>query len=313
MAERTGVGTSTLRAWERRYGLLKPKRTPKGHRLYTDSDVRLVQHVVELLQDGHAISQVARRLLSNPDPAETNNSVSRNNGKDGSITSDYDASGGQWDEYLERLLRAIEEFSPQRLDTVYNEASSLYPLDLVSSKLILPTLKLVGERWSERTAGIAEEHFFSAWLRNKLGARLHYVSSQTDGNTLLLACVPGHRHEIGVLMFSLAALGRGYRIVYLGTDMPLEPLPEVVERCKARGVILAAGRELDPETTISSIGMLSPRLSCPLFIGGPISDRYEDALQDLGVVPIGEQFSLAMHLVAKLVPVHGSAATSGKI
>ncbi len=302
LAERTGVGASTLRAWERRYGLLKPRRTPKGHRLYTEEEARLVFRVLELLDDGHAISEVARRILG-PQVGVADSSAEHPYAGTGWAQLDGLAQG-QWASYLERLLRAIEAFSPQRLDAVYNEASSLYPLDLVSRHLIEPALAVLGERWNLRTPGIAEEHFFSAWLRNKLGARLHHAAAQASGNTLLVACVPGHRHDVGVLLFALAALGRGYRVVYLGIDMPLEPLPEVVERCGAKGVILAGGREPDPEATVAALEGLVSRLSCPLFVGGPLSVRREQALIETGAVPIGEQFALALHLVASKVPVH---------
>lgn len=310
LAERTGVGPSTLRAWERRYGLLKPRRTPKGHRLYTVEDVRLVFRVLELLDDGHAISEVARRILG-PQAVVTGTSIERaGTGTLGTeVAQPGELAHGQWANYLERLLRAIEAFSAQRLEAVYNEASSLYPLDLVSRHLIEPALAVLGERWDLRTTGIAEEHFFSAWLRNKLGARLHHGAAQASGNTLVVACVPGHRHEIGVLLFALAALGRGYRMVYLGIDMPLEPLPEVVERCGAKGVILAGGREPDPKATLELVAELATRLTCPLFIGGALSVRYKQPLVDSGVLPIGEQFALALHLVAAKVPVHTGRVT----
>jgi len=302
LSERTGVGASTLRAWERRYGLLKPKRTPKGHRLYTDNDARLVYRVLELLDDGHAISEAARRVLSTPGKAADVTDLLSDVDSDALDTKEL--SKGQWAGYVERLIRAVESFSPQRLDAVYNEASSLYPLDLVSKYLIEPALKVFGSRWNQRTTGIAEEHFFTAWLRNKIGARLHHATSQATGSTLLVTCVPGHRHEMAVLLFSLAALARGYRVVYLGTDMPLEPIPEVVRQCGAKGVILAAGREPDSEATLVSVAALSTHLSCPLFVGGPLSVRYKEALIESGAVPIGDQFSLALHLVAASVPVH---------
>lgn len=310
LSERTGVGASTLRAWERRYGLLKPKRTPKGHRLYTENDARLVYRVLELLEDGHAISEAARRVLNAPQTPEAELSEYLPEDNTTSGTDKVELGKGQWAVYLERLLRAVESFSPQRLDAVYNEASSLYPLDLVSKRLIEPALRVFGSRWNERTTGIAEEHFFSAWLRNKVGARLHHAATQANGNTLLISCVPGHRHEMAVLLFSLAALDRGYRIVYLGTDMPLEPLPDVVRECGAKGVILAAGREPDSEATLISVAALSTQLSCPLFVGGPLSVRYKQALVDIGAIPIGDQFSLALHLVASTVPVHGTEVES---
>lgn len=296
LSEMTGVAASTLRAWERRYGLLVPKRTPKGHRLYTLDDVRLVSRVVELLKDGHTVGEVARRLAG-PAPQ----AAARQSFVAGGLNL-----GGVWDGYLQTLLQAVEAFSPQRLEAIYNEASSLYPLDLVSQRLVEPALQILGERWGERATGIAEEHFFSAWLRNKLGARLHHASNRADGSTLLCACVPGHLHETGLLLFALAALGRGYRIVYLGPDMPLQHLPAVAACCAARGIVLAGGREEHPAATTSSMAKLAQESDCPVFVGGPLAELHADELNAVAVIPIGEQLSLALHLVETKVPVHSS-------
>lgn len=301
LAERTGVGQSTLRAWERRYGLLKPQRTPKGHRLYTEADADLVRRVVKLLESGNSISAVAKAVLADPEALENMSAEEQQ-------ASAPTLNNGVWKDYLQRTLTAIEAFNPAQLDNIYNEASSLYPLDLVSNELIEPVLALLGQRWRERDTGIAEEHFFSAWLRNKLGARLHHATAAASGRTLILACVPGHRHEVGILLFALAALGRGYRVVYLGADMPLEPLPSVVQRAEASGVILSGGRELDPETTIASLRAIIPALQCPLFVGGPITERYETALEQIGAISIGSRFSPALERVAATIPPHTEVA-----
>lgn len=306
LAERTGVAPTTLRAWERRYGLLKPERTPKGHRLYSDQDVRLVEQVLTLLKQGHAISEVARRVLSEP-PAEALPSEPERSADANSIAQDAGIGAGQWSLYSARMLRAIEQFNQQQLDAVYNDASSLYPIDLVSRDLIEPVLQALGERWHQRDAGVAEEHFFLAWLRNKLGARLHHAAAHATGNVLVVACLPGHRHEIGTLMFALAALGRGYRLVYLGSDMPLEPILPVVERCHASGVVLSGGAESDDQEIVANIGHFTAALSCPVFVGGRMSVDYGDALLAAGAMPIGDQFALAVHLVTSRVPVHTSA------
>lgn len=310
LAERTGVGTSTLRAWERRYGLLKPQRTPKGHRLYTESDVELVAQVQELLADGHSISQAAKRVKVDPEASKSQNSATHASAGE---TGFVEQASGQWGDYLARLLRAVEAFSGQRLDAIYNDAASLYPLDLVSERLIEPALVNLGQRWQQSVIGIAEEHFFSAWLRNKLGARMHHAGfngssnsgADTGGAVLLLACAPGNRHELGLLLFALAALGRGYRVVYLGMDMPFSPLPDVVSRCGAKALVLAAGREAIPQATLRE---LLPSVGCPVFVGGPLDKAQQQAISDAGAVPIGEQFGLALHLVAAKVPVRPGAS-----
>ena len=103
------------------------------------------------------------------------------------------------------MLDAISHFDENRLDNIYNDALSLYPVDLVSSRLITPLLHALGKHWKESDSGIAEEHFFSVYLRNKLGSRIQHMNQRANGPLLLIACLPGEQHETGMLLFSLAA------------------------------------------------------------------------------------------------------------
>ena len=219
VAELTGVNPVTLRAWERRYQLITPQRTPKGHRLYTQDDVELIRQVLELLDQGIAISQVKPLLAQVP-------------GQQQAVTD----AGEVWRNYQDKMLAAIEQFDEQALDSIYNDALSLYPVDVVIQRLISPLLRILGERWRERPAGIAEEHFFTVYLRNKLGARVHHMNQRSNGPLLLLACLPGEFHEIGLLLFALTSVNFGYRVLVLGANMPLEQLPGVIQQKHCAGM-----------------------------------------------------------------------------
>ena len=62
LSARTQVNTVTIRAWERRYGLLKPRRTEKGHRLYSENDVQRVEKILELVARGVPLSKVKQLI-----------------------------------------------------------------------------------------------------------------------------------------------------------------------------------------------------------------------------------------------------------
>ena len=132
VANLTGVNPVTLRAWERRYNLVTPQRTPKGHRLYTEEDVELIRQVLDLLDQGIAISQV-KPLLERATDAD----------KAASLAS----TGDVWKNYQQKMLHAVEIFDEHALDSSYNDALSLYPVDVVNQRLIFPLLRLLGERW----------------------------------------------------------------------------------------------------------------------------------------------------------------------
>ena len=152
----TGVNSVTLRAWERRYGMLNPERTPTGHRLYSNEDVEQIRQIRRLLDQGMAISQVAVALQSAEQPAEAD-------------------ENDPWSRYRTEMLVATSQFNEAVLEDVYNEAMSLYPVEVVTRQLLLPLLRAFGERWETSECGIAEEHFFSVFMRNKLGARFHQI------------------------------------------------------------------------------------------------------------------------------------------
>lgn len=274
----TGVNSVTLRAWERRYDLIKPIRTPKGHRLYTMADVELIHQVVSLLDRGMSIGQVRQVLdadKARPEPA---------------ASADFDP----WLNYRGRLLRAIAAFDDGDLSEIYTEVLSLYPVDIVTNRLIVPLLRELGERWLQGLGSIAEEHFFSVFLRNKLGARFHHLNHDREGPKLLAACLPGEQHEVGLLLFALAALDWDYRVVLLGPNTPLRELPPVVARAATQAVVLAGSLEVVASVVEEELPGLCRTVAVPVFIGGRITERYRDAIAAAGAIPLENDLNLAL-------------------
>ncbi len=286
ISELTGVPTTTLRAWERRYGLLKPSRTAKGHRLYSGDDIDLIKEIVKLLKSNHTISE-AIRIIKNP---ELN------------AVSSHDADG-HWTSYQQRLLKSIENFNEQNLDSTYNEALSIYPIDMVTEQVIIPVMQVLGERWEDREAGIAEEHFFSAFLRNKLGARLHHESHRSRGNKILVSCLPGEHHELGILLFCIAAISHGYQILYLGTDMPPMQLSKVVERTDVSAVLLS-GTSISQwqDDIVQELKNTIRSLDLPFMFGGELSEAHQEELESLGGFVLGSDHVRAIERMESIIP-----------
>lgn len=283
LASLTGVNPVTLRAWERRYNLLQPARTPKGHRLYSMADVELIQQVLSLLESGMSIGQV-RQVLQRQQSA-------------GSTTREPDI----WGHYQERLLRAVEAFDEEALNDLYQEAHSLYPVDIVTLRLITPSLRTLGKRWkSDHPGGIAEEHFFSVFLRNKLGARLHHRGRQR-GPRLIAACLPGEQHEVGLLLFALAIAERHYRPVLLGANMPLNELPEVQKRIQGCGVVLSGSQEVNPLVLQRELPQLVQALDVPVMVGGGVVNVYGELLLRSGAVALGEDLHLGVRRLEAII------------
>jgi len=265
----TGVNSITLRAWERRYGLVKPMRTAGGHRVYTRADIDAVHRILAMVENGVGIGRVRDALAT------------------GKTVPERAAEKGPWADFRRRMATAISQFDENRLEDVYNELLSLHPLEQVNREVLLPLLAELGERWRERVGGIAEEHFFGVYLRNKLGARFHHRHRAAAGGKLLVACLPGEQHEIGLLLFALAAHEQGFRLVLLGADMPLVELGYAARRSQADAIVLSASIEPAPGLLEIELPKLVLEAGMPVFVGGLTSVRKRDAVVAAGAGPLG--------------------------
>lgn len=298
LVHKTGVNASTLRAWENRHGILKPQRTPSGHRLYSDQDVLRVRRLQELLAQGFGLSEIGEILERDASQAD------RLDGGPNRESMDIGLNP-VWEEQVRETLRALADFSTERLDNLYSDACALYPISVVTQELLIPVLQQLGLRWDKRPSGIAEEHFFSAWLRNKLGARLHHSQGLRQGRPVILACLPEENHEIGLLIFALGLLDLGYRVIYLGANMPTRQIIHVTAQVHALGIVLV-GRDSDRnETHMADIVSLAQHANAPVFVGSHISVRDKDRFLRAGVKPLGNDIQLGLRFLDSQINAHG--------
>ncbi len=281
ISELTGINPVTLRAWERRYGLIKPERTPKGHRLYTDEHVQLIRRILSLVDQGISIGQVKRMLTDENLSADQEPDMAAN-------------AIDPWEEYRSRMLQAIAQFDDAVLDNSYNDCLSLYPVELVTRLLLLPLLHELRQRQARQPLSDPETHFFHTYLRNKLGARFHHMTTQAQGRRLLAACLPGEFSEVELLLFSLAALTRGYRIVLLGPNMPLESLPLTMERSQCEALVLFGSIEPPVALLGTHLPAMTQKIRQPVFIGGNFAQQHVEELRKVGITPLVSDIASAV-------------------
>ncbi|MGQ0510171.1 MAG: MerR family transcriptional regulator [Betaproteobacteria bacterium] len=292
VASLTGVLPVTLRAWERRYGLIRPSRTSTGHRLYTQAQVDQIHAVLALMAKGVPIGQMRRALAGSAQAHQSR------------------PAAGPWTKYLERMSAAIARFDEAALDAVYDEALSLHPIERVTRNLLMPLLAALGQRWDRAAGGIAEEHFFAVYLRNKLGARLHHGRLRS-GPKLLIACAPGEFHEIGLLLFAIAANEAGLRCVPLGANMPLAGLALPARRAECRAIVISSSIDPEPETLRKALPALvaqAGQAGIPVLVGGQTSVKHRDAIVAAGAVPLGADIEAGVRRLAALLQPKADAS-----
>ena len=272
VANLTGVNSITLRAWEKRYGLIKPIRTAKGHRLYTQQNIDMINDVVALLAKGIPISQASRTLQQRHELGEASES-------------------DPWRDNLDHMISAISRFDEDALNKIYNDVLALYPIDVITRKLMIPLLAEIGRRWETTEGSIAEEHFFGVFLRNKLGARFHHGMTNARGPRILAACLPGENHENGLLLFALSAQSRGLRVTLFGANMPVEEVSIAAARSKAEAIVLSGSVHLDLKKLLHDVEDMVKAVDVPVFIGGKTSAIFFDDIVRIGAVPLGDDIS----------------------
>ncbi len=244
VSQRTGVEPALLRAWERRYGVLRPSRSEGGFRLYRDDDVDRVRRMQHLIVGGVAAAEAARLVLADADTLE----------QTGTPLSPA------------ALLDALERLDDVGTNAVLDRMLAGFSTDTVMLEGIVPALHEIGDRWERGNITVGQEHFASTILRGRLLA-LARGWDQGGGASVVLACPPGERHDIPLVMLGLALRSRGWRITFLGADTPLESVADAAEQIGAEVVVLVALMPGVLDGQIAGLRRLARRRA--LVLGGP--------------------------------------------
>jgi cobalamin-dependent methionine synthase I len=109
-----------------------------------------------------------------------------------------------------------------------------------------------------------------------------------------VACLPGEQHEVGLLLFALAALDRDYRVVLLGPNTPLAELPPVVERAAIQAIVLAGSADLTSSVIERELPSLCRAVALPVFVGGRVVTRHSDGIVAAGAIPLADELNRAL-------------------
>lgn len=280
-AELAGVPAGLLRAWERRYGVVHPRRTGGGYRAYTESDVELLRRLRQLTEEGVAISDAVRLL---PDlRRELKERV-------GAPRPAAASSQSQLALWQERALQAARRLDQRAIGTVLDEVLAALP-PLAAWELVLaPLQREVGARWHDGALGVAEEHAVTHEVRVRLLSMLH-GAPRLARRHVVCACLPREDHEIGLLGAALRFRHAGFRVTYLGPRTPVEQVLRTVEAVKPDLVALSSvsdpGRK-ELRATLKSIASALPS-SVRVVIGGRAAEEHADVCDELGLSRIVDE------------------------
>jgi DNA-binding transcriptional MerR regulator len=263
LSKRAGVSPELLRAWERRYGLLRPTRSGGGLRLYSPADVERVRLMRQHLAEGVAAAEAAAMALragvgDEAAPAALDPAVMRDD-----------------------LAAALDRFDEPRAQEILDRLLAMTTVDTLLSDVVLPYLRELGDRWERGEASIAQEHFASSVLRGRL-LGLARGWGLGFGPVAVLACLPGEQHDLGLIAFGLALRARGWRIVYLGSDTPIDTIEETSRQLDPSLIVLNAVTDESVRPLVTQLRALAARHQ--LALGG--AGARNSALEANGVLAL---------------------------
>jgi DNA-binding transcriptional MerR regulator len=289
VARLTGVNPVTLRAWERRYGLICPTRTESGHRLYSQADIEAVRSILAWTERGVAVSKVGT-ILARSSASQTPLAAAERAACDGASA-----------EWQAQLRAAVAAFDEGRVERIYGRVFAGYPPALAFQTVLLPV-------WQElllRRDGFgrtSEWLFLDTFLRGRVLQRLQ-LSAAPEQARVLLAALPGQLHELELLVAGLLLGGDEFAVGLLGVGQPFDELALVCEKVRPQALVLFSNRAPEAELP-RQLARLALTLDCPLALAGETAELLGEQLQGTPVACLGGEGELMRRRLRQFLAGH---------
>lgn len=272
VAERTGVNPITLRAWERRYGLIRPQRTPKGHRLYSEQDIALIQKVVAMLETGIPVSRVRAALDQS--------------GEVGPPATVKMASEEDLEQHSEILVKTALDLNPAALDAGYRRACSLYPSGLLVRQVLRPAIERLQRLKAREPTAAHACSLLSRYLLVQIGYQIWQQTLRNHGPKLVLSCLPEDDSDLAAAFLGLQLVEREYRLTWIPDAAPLFYLGESAALCQADALLLYADLTPSQRLLTRELPALAGNVSIPVLIAGEAAAHQATAFHSAGLEPL---------------------------
>lgn len=278
VSQRTGLSTPVLRAWERRYGVVTPTRSEGGQRLYSDADIRQLQLLATAVDGGRSIGLVAGLNLPDLEQLIDEDRETPIHPIGDLVAPDV--------ERVKIALDHIDQMQTEELEQFLMRcAVELRPHELVEG-LMVPLLQEIGRGWQAGRMGPSTEHIASVAIRRFL-EWMSSTNQKDTGAPLALTGTPaGQRHEFGALLAGVVAAYEGWRVRFLGPDLPAAEIARAAEKLGARMVALSAVHPRLDATGVQEVLEVRRRLplNVRVVIGGAGADPHRERWRDANIV-----------------------------
>lgn len=278
VARRTGLSPDAIRAWERRYRVVSPQRSPGGRRLYTDADVQRLRLLRQATLAGRRIGDVAGLSDSELAALVAEDQAARR----ASGPSAEPPAGGSASAYLKGCRRAVAALDAPRLERLLGEASVALSAPVLVQEVIAPLMYAVGHGWRQGALRVGHEHMATHVVRTFLARALSAANPSGAAARVLVTTPSGQRHELGALMAAVLAAADGWQALYLAPDTPAAEIAAAAQG-RAQAVLLGVTYPPNDPAVQEELRRLRELLpQTAILVGGQAAASYQEVIQAIG-------------------------------
>jgi len=295
VARRTGLTADVIRAWERRYHAVSPERSRTGRRLYSETDVerllllrRATLHGRRIGDIAHLSSSEIRALVDTDESAAARAPQPSRQGLDHTLAQSH----------LGACLEALRALDPKRVESALQAAALVLSTPTLVEKVLAPFMRSVGDLWRDGALSMSHEHLATPLVRSILSSLVSAYTTPGASPEIVVTTPAGQLHELGAMMVAVTAAVAGWRVVYLGPNLPAVEIAATATLRKARAVALSLVHPADDprlEQEFRKLRRLLP-LETAVIAGGPAVRGYESVLREIGALRVPNMVVLAEEL-----------------
>lgn len=285
VSQMTGLSVHVIRAWEKRYHVVEPERTDTNRRLYSEEDIEKLRLLNDASNLGHNIGSIANLSLS-----ELKDLLSKEKDKSSEAINGYagDDVVTLVEDFLSDCIESIKNYEAKKLESILLNASAKLTQPVLIEELIIPLVYKIGEMWHSGDIRVANEHLSSSVIRGFLFNLLESYSVGESAPVMVSATPRGQEHELGAMIAGLVAASSGWKVIYLGANLPAEEVGAVVSHLKAKVVALSFVYPVDDPLLKKELKKLKQILPVGVSIiaGGRAASGYLDVLNEIGALVV---------------------------
>lgn len=300
VAKMTAMQPVTIRAWERRYQLVVPKRAENGYRLYSERDIAVLLWAKRGVDQGYPISTVNSQLKE---------AISKNDWPEAVLNEKvpvaaHPAKVVNRAELVQNFSKALIRHDERMSSDLFADALGALKLADLFESILIPALVDIGDRWERGEIGVATEHFASQFIQTKILAIYQSLPLHPSSPKIIIGCAPDELHEIGPMMLATLLRDTGYKVEYLGPDLPLDDLLIYVREETPRMLILSATMKESAEEMIRFSEKLSGVKPPVTFgFGGASFILFPDLQKKIDGHYLGPSISESTKKIVQLLPL----------